>query len=154
VLFTLGLGVGIPVVALGIARNFAADWNVTYSFFLGSQYNYWGSLLVSLGFLSGVMLLCKTNVLRPVVWPLCKVGQMALTNYLAQTVVCTTLFYGHGFGLFCRLSRVEQACVVAAILASQLVLSPIWLHYFRFGPCEWLWRSLSYWQRQPLRRGG
>ena len=77
---------------------------------------------------------------------------MALTNYLMQSVICTAIFYGHGLGQFARFSRVEQILTVAAVWALQLLVSPIWLRYFRFGPCEWLWRSLSYRKRQPLWR--
>ncbi len=76
---------------------------------------------------------------------------MALTNYLLQSIVCTLIFYGHGLGYFGYASRVEQILLVAAIWAAQLLLTPIWLRRFRFGPVEWAWRSLSYWRRQPQR---
>ena len=77
---------------------------------------------------------------------------MALTNYLMQSVICTTIFYGHGFGLFGQVSRVQQALFVAGIWAVQIVLSSLWMSRFRFGPAEWVWRSLSYWRIQPMRR--
>jgi uncharacterized protein len=76
---------------------------------------------------------------------------MALTNYLMQSVLCTWVFYGHGLGLIGRLSRVEQMGVVAVVWAVQLALSPWWLWHFRFGPAEWLWRSLTYGRPQPWR---
>ena len=79
------------------------------------------------------------------------VGQMALSNYVAQTIICTALFYGFGFGLFGKLERHELLYVVAAIWVAQLAWSPLWLRAFRFGPLEWAWRSLTYWQRQPMR---
>ncbi len=141
---------GAPLIMLGIRRNFAADWDVTYSFFLGTQFNYWGSLLVSLGYVGAIMLVCKSGKLKRLTWPLARVGQMALSNYLLQTVVCTLLFYGHGLGQFGRFSRVEQILTVLAVSAVQVIVSLVWLRYFRFGPFEWLWRSLSYWKRQPL----
>lgn len=78
---------------------------------------------------------------------------MALTNYLMQTILCTTLFYGYGLGLFGQLDRASLAVVVVAIWALQLWCSPIWLQHFRFGPVEWLWRSLIYGTMQPLRSG-
>jgi uncharacterized protein len=65
-------------------------------------------------------------------------------------VIATTIFYGHGFALFGRVSRVEQAGVVVAIWIVQIVLSVLWLRYFRFGPMEWLWRTVTYGERQPL----
>jgi len=63
------------------------------------------------------------------------------------------MFYGHGLGLFGKVPRVEQFAIVLVIWAVQLAVSPIWLRYFLFGPLEWLWRSLTYWQWEPLRRG-
>lgn len=82
---------------------------------------------------------------------LAAVGQMALSNYLAQTIICTALFYGFGFGLFGEFRRHELYYVVAAIWIAELIWSPIWLRYYRFGPFEWAWRSLTYWKLQPMR---
>ncbi|MDE0864228.1 MAG: DUF418 domain-containing protein [Rubripirellula sp.] len=113
--------------------------------------NYWGSPLISLGYVGAIMLIYKSDVCSKMTWPLARVGQMALSNYLLQTLVCTWLFYGHGFGQFGRFSRVEQMMTVLAVSALQLIISSIWLRYFRFGPFEWLWRSLSYWKPPPLR---
>ncbi len=144
--------IGAPVIIYGIQRNFAANWDVTYSMFLGGQFNYWASLLVSLGWVGLVMLACKTAAAGAITRPLAAVGRMALTNYLMQTIICTTIFYGHGFGKFGEFSRVEQLLTVLGVLAFQLIVSPIWLRYFRFGPFEWLWRSLTYLKLQPMRR--
>ncbi len=78
---------------------------------------------------------------------------MAFTNYILQTVICTFIFYGHGLGLFCRIERLGQMVVVLSVWALMLYISPLWLQRFRFGPLEWLWRSLTYWKRQPFRLG-
>ena len=77
---------------------------------------------------------------------------MALTNYLSHSVICAIIFTGVGFALFGELHRYQLYYVVAGIWLFQLISSPIWLHYFRFGPVEWLWRSLTYGERQPMRR--
>jgi uncharacterized protein len=151
-LIATGALVGIPLVAYGVHCNFAADWSVDYSFFLGNQYNYWGSLLISIGYVGMIMIACRVSRLARITRPLAAVGRMALTNYLLQTIICTTVFYGHGLGQFSCFSRVEQILTVVAIWAVQLIVSPIWLKHFRFGPFEWLWRSLSYWRFQPMRR--
>ena len=148
----VGLLVGLPVVALGVLLHFQAGWSVEYSFFQGQQPNYWGSLLVSLGYVSLVMLWCKRSQGDRLQRSLAAVGQMALSNYLLHTVICTLLFYGHGLGLFGQVSRVGQAAVVVAIWLLQLVISPIWLRHYRFGPLEWVWRCLTYWKLQPFRR--
>jgi len=142
---------GIPTTMYGIHLNFTTSWSMSYSLFLGDQFNYWASLLISLGYTSTIMLIFKLPELAKLVWPLGRVGQMALSNYLLQTVLCTLLFYGHGLAQFGNFSRVEQAFTVLALSIVQLAFSCIWLNYFRFGPLEWLWRSLTYWQLQPLR---
>jgi len=149
-LVALAVLVGAPVVMLGIHRNFEMGWDVAYSFFFGNQFNYWGSILISLGYVGAIMLVCQSKRLSRLTWPLARVGQMALSNYLLQTTVCTLLFYGHGLGQFGRFSRVDQILTVLVVSLLQLVVSLVWLNYFRFGPCEWLWRSLSYWKRQPF----
>jgi len=76
---------------------------------------------------------------------------MALSNYLTHSIVCTTLFYGYGFNLFGTINRTGLASIVLIIWVTQLLLSPIWLRHFRYGPAEWLWRSLTYWKLQPMR---
>ena len=80
-------------------------------------------------------------------------GRMAFTNYLGTTLLCTTLFYGYGFGLYGHLSRAELYLVVFAIWALMLLWSKPWLEHFRYGPFEWLWRSLARLRPQPIRGG-
>lgn len=146
------LVVGLPVIAWGLHETQASGWEAGFSVFLAGQYNWWGSVLVALGWASLVMLVCQSARLGRFTRPLAAVGQMALTNYLLQSVVCTTIFYGHGLGLFASLTRAQQMGIVVAVWALQLVLSPIWLRYFRFGPVEWLWRASTYGRLPPIRR--
>ncbi len=80
------------------------------------------------------------------------VGQMAFTNYIMQSIICTTLFYGFGLGWFADLERYQLYYVVGAIYLAQLVWSELWLKKFYFGPLEWLWRSLTYGKTQPFSR--
>jgi uncharacterized protein len=98
------------------------------------------------------MLACKSVAMAPVTWLLARAGQMAFTNYLTQSLICTSIFYGHGLGYFGRFGRAELALFVVGIWALQLAWSPLWLRYFTFGPAEWAWRSLTYWKLQPLLR--
>ena len=147
-----GLLGGLPLAAYGIWRNVAAGWDIRYSFFFGPQWNYWAGLLVALGYCGVVMLACRSGARAPATRRLAAVGRMAFTNYLLQTVICTTLFYGHGFGLYGRIPRTGQALVVLAIWAALLIVSPIWLRHFHFGPLEWLWRTLTYATPPPFRR--
>jgi uncharacterized protein len=78
-------------------------------------------------------------------------GRMAFTNYLATSLICTTLFYGYGLGWYGLLSRAQLYLVVLAIWALMLLWSKPWLARFRYGPFEWFWRSLARWRFQPMR---
>lgn len=80
------------------------------------------------------------------------VGEMPLTNYLLQTVLCTLLFYGYGMGFFGDLKPGHLYFIVLELWIIQLVFSVVWLRTFRLGPAEWLWHSLVWWERQPLQR--
>ena len=150
-LVAVAVVLGLPLVAWGIAIDFARGWTLR-SLFVGVQFNYWPSIAVSLGYVGAVMLACRTRALHALTRPFAAVGRTALTNYLLQTVLCTTLFHGHGLGWFGSVDRVGQVGVVAAVWAVQLVVSPFWLRRFRFGPAEWAWRSLTCGTRLPLRR--
>jgi uncharacterized protein len=83
---------------------------------------------------------------------LAPVGQMALTTYLSQSVVSTFLFYGWGLGLIGRVGPALCIPLTLAIFSAQILASRWWLQRFRFGPVEWLWRSLAYGKPQPMRR--
>jgi len=148
----IGLVPGFALVLFGMKTNFDNNFSMEYSFFLGSQFNYWGSLLVSLGYLGLVVLFVKSGIMPWLQRSLKAVGQMAFTNYLMQTIICTTIFYGHGFGLYGKLERTEQILIVLVIWIFQIIVSPMWLKYFRYGPFEWLWRSLTYWRFQSIRK--
>jgi uncharacterized protein len=148
----LGLLIGIPIIAFGVHQEFAHHWSLRESFFLDFQYNYWASLLVCLFWIGLVMLICQKSWLPGARRRLAAVGRMAFTNYLTHTIVCTFIFYGWGLGFFGKVSRVGQFEIVLVIWAAQLIISPWWLDHFQFGPFEWLWRSLTYWKPQPMRK--
>ncbi len=80
-------------------------------------------------------------------------GRMAFTNYLVTSIVCTTIFYGYGFGLYGQLQRAELYLVVFGMWAAMLLWSQPWLERFQYGPLEWLWRSLSRMSAQPMNGG-
>ncbi len=147
----IGLGLGVPLTLHTIALQQGCGWDPIPSFFVHIQYAYWGSLLMALAYVSLVLLVSKSGLCRRLISRLAAVGRMAFSNYLAHTLICTTLFMGHGLGLFGSVERTGQAAIVAAIWVAQLVWSPWWLARFRYGPAEWLWRSLSYMKRQPFR---
>jgi uncharacterized protein len=84
--------------------------------------------------------------------PIAAAGRMALTNYLMQSVVCTLLFYGYGLGLHDRVGVAQGVLVTVVLWGVQVVVSTLWLSRYAYGPMEWLWRSLTYGQRVPMRR--
>jgi uncharacterized protein len=146
----LGYGLGLPVVGLGAYRLIENDFDVVYLFGGGAEFNDFGSMLVALGHLGTVVSIFKAGLATWLTSGLAAVGRMALSNYLMQSLICTTLFYGYGLALFGALDRIQLLGVVVAIWLLQLSYSPFWLRFFRFGPVEWLWRSLTYGKSQPM----
>src|SRR5215831_17180510 len=147
-----GYGIGLPFGAL-------CTWQVLENGFGPLAILRWEFLpydiqriLVGLAHASVVLLIVQAGVLKWVTRPLAGVGQTALSNYLGTTVICALVFYGWGFGMFGRLPFYKLFYVVTAIWVVNLVASTIWLKYFRFGPLEWVWRSLTYWRVQPMLR--
>lgn len=145
-----GLGLGLPLIAIGVMLDFHYDWDFEMSFFYFSQLNYWGSVLVAIGYIGIIALMCKISTRGFIPKRLAQVGQMSLTNYLLQSVICTYFFYGHGLGFFGDLDRSAQGVMVLMLWVFFLGFSAVWLNYFRYGPFEWLWRSLSYGKLQPM----
>jgi len=80
------------------------------------------------------------------------VGQMAFSNYLLQSILCGLIFNSYGLAMYGKMQRFEIYYVVAALWLFQIILCNIWLRYYRFGPFEWAWRSLTYWKRMPFRK--
>jgi uncharacterized protein len=143
---------GLMIAGFGLFQNFERDWEFAYSMFIGSQFNYWGSLLMIFSYICLVMMFYKSAGMLPLKSRLAAVGRMALTNYLLQSIICVFIFYGIGLGLYGQVSRTMQLVIVLLIWSLQLIYSKSWLNHFFFGPFEWLWRSLTYRKRQPFRR--
>jgi uncharacterized protein len=148
----LGLVVGLPLTITEGVRQFARGWEPIPSFMIDSVFGSWGSILMALGYLGLIFLAVSRGWLAGMQSRLAAVGRMALSNYLMHTVLCTFLFYGRGLGLFGKVPHIGLLGVVLSVWALQLWLSPWWLARFRFGPLEWVWRSLTYLQKQPFRR--
>ena len=146
-----GLVVGVPLEVLYVVLQGVGDRRAIMVLAL-TAVDWFGTIGMALAYLSTVGLLCLRGAWVARLRPVASVGQMALTNYLMHSIVCTTIFYSYGFGLFGRISHGGALLIVVAIFAAQLVISPIWLRHFRFGPAEWAWRSLTYWRMQPMRR--
>jgi uncharacterized protein len=111
-----------------------------------------GVVPLALAYAAGFVLLWRQPSWQARLAHLAPTGRMALTNYLMQTLIGITIFYGIGFGFGLRMGATWFPLLALAILMSQTLLSRWWLERFRFGPMEWLWRSLTYRHWQPLRR--
>lgn len=136
--------VGFPLVIFGLIDNERHGFDIVRMALVGTQTNVIGSVPIALGHAAALLLLVRLGAVGAVRRVLAATGRMALTNYLAQTIICTTIFYGYGLGLYGKLDRPATLGIVAAIWALQLTWSPLWLSRFRFGPAEWAWRTLTY----------
>jgi uncharacterized protein len=111
-----------------------------------------GALVLALGLLSGLVWLWHQPRWRPRLRPLTAVGRMGFTNYITQSVVCTWIFHGFGLGLYNRVGPLAGAMIGLTLFTLQIPLSLWWLRHFRFGPLEWVWRSLAYGRAPAFRR--
>ena len=147
----LALGYGIGVTVNIVETRWIIDHRFSAVSFAQANISYdLGRLAITIGHLGALLLFVRSGTLAWLRRAFAAVGQMAVTNYLTHSVVCGFLFIGlHWYN---RLERHELYYVVFAIWAAQLAISPLWLKHFRFGPVEWLWRSLTYMKRQPMRR--
>ena len=148
----IGYGIGIPVNSYTAWVMISSNFDPVVHQFAASIYDL-GRLSIALGHLGLIMLMVKAGWFRGAIARLSAVGQTAFSNYVLHSVVTAFLFTGYGFQLYGHLQRYQLYLVVLAIWAVNLIASPIWLRHYRFGPLEWCWRSLTYWKRQPMRKG-
>ena len=148
----IGLSVGPALSIIGLLLHAQNGWNALYSPFAGQIFNHVATLFTASGYVALIMLWSRTDRWRKLQDALANVGKMALTNYIGQSLIATFIFYGWGLGLFGGVNRAAQLLLVAAIWGFQIVFSSWWLARFRYGPLEWLWRSLALGRLQPLRK--
>lgn len=148
-----GLLVGLPAnLLIALARS-SVNGNLLSPLLLLSQplLLVTGPLLTA-GYVGAFAALARRPAIHRLLRPLAAAGRMALSNYLMQSIVCTTLFYSYGLGLFGQVGAFAGLALTFGLWSVQLIVSWLWLRAFRFGPLEWLWRSLTYGRRQPMRR--
>jgi len=110
-----------------------------------------GSTALCLGYAAAIILAAQHDGWKRIVSPLGPVGRLALTTYIVQTLMFTTLFYGYAFGQVFRMGPAEMTAYAVLFFSIQIVACAWWVRRFRFGPMEWLWRTLSYFRVQPIR---
>lgn len=151
----IGYGLGIPIGWVIVDSAFVSATN--FGDYVDSlripheTFAEFRRVFLTIGHASLVMLVYRSKIVPWLMKALSNVGQMAFTNYLMQSIICTWFFYGYGFGNYNKLYFHQLYYVVLAVWIFQLIFSSIWLRYFRFGPFEWLWRSLTYWKKQPMK---
>jgi uncharacterized protein len=141
---------GAMITILGVLFNDYYGWNPADLDFPGMEFNYWGSLLSAFGYMAlGNTVAIHAaqhagGLIAAAVAPIRAVGKTALSNYIMQNLICTTIFYGHGFGEYGYISRIGCLEITLAIWAFQLFVSTLWLRRFNQGPLEWLWHKGVY----------
>ncbi len=152
----VGYGVGIPLGWAYFNGGFIG-WNTNIASYVDAyRVPHWElydfrRFFLCLGHASLLMLIFRSRLVPWLMRAVANVGQMAFTNYLMQSVICTWFFYGYGFDYYNSLRFHQLYYVVFSVWIFQLIFSSIWLRFFRFGPFEWLWRSLTYWRKQPMK---
>ena len=149
-----GLAVGLPLALMAWYLGQSTSWSVE------SYFAYWGimplnilaSVALVMAYVSVIILLCRYQWAMPFQKKVQALGQTALSNYLLQSLIGTTIMYGYGFGMWGELARWQLVLLMLAIWSLQLYLAPLWLRYFRQGPVEYIWRCLSYLSLPAIRR--
>jgi uncharacterized protein len=155
-----GYGLGIPLSVWSFYYNFQTSGTMEANLlrleqipivWMGLVYPF-QRILIVMGHAAALILISQAGWLPSLLARLAAVGRMAFTNYIMHSLICTFFFFGYGLNYFGELQFYQLYYLVLAIWILQLFLSPIWLKSMLFGPLEWLWRCLTYWQLQPLRR--
>ena len=141
------VGNGVYVIFLEGVNRSEASWQSLVAV-IGQTL---GAPALAMSYMAAITLLVQHDAWRARLGPLAAVGRMALTNYLLQSLVATTIFYGYGFGLFGQIGPAVGILFTLAIFTAQIPLSVWWMSRFQFGPVEWLWRTLTYLRWQPIR---
>ncbi len=156
----LGWGLGLGLFASGVgllvgqlfSRKIISPDSVPWLPFVMGPMRHLGEVGMAAAYVSGITLLFQRETWRRWLSVIAPVGRMALTNYFLQSVMGVLLFYGYGLGLMGRLGPAAHLGMAVALFALQTVFSHLWLARFRFGPAEWVTRSLTYGKAQPMCR--
>ncbi|BBM87607.1 DUF418 domain-containing protein [Candidatus Uabimicrobium amorphum] len=133
---------GTTIVLWGIIHKLQQAFAFEYCITLGTLWNLVGTIPLALSYVAMIILWCQSNFITKFRDTLSSVGRMSLTNYFGQSIICSFIFYYLGF--FGDLVRFQQLIVVILIWIAQIIFSKLWLQRFTFGPCEYLWRYMTY----------
>lgn len=146
-----GLSIGLMLSIAGAFISLHPVAKVAIEVQAGGQtIFYYGQFVLCAGYIGMfVKLASKAWFIKSFSW-LAPLGKMALTNYITHSIILTTIFYGYAGGMFGQIARGNQMLIVVAVILAQVIFCTLWLKFFRFGPLEWLWRSITYMKFQPL----
>lgn len=152
-MFIIGLGLGLVLSYFRLKPLIDHQFNY-FDYTKDTPFEFYeiSRTFRAIGIFGLIMLLYKSGWFKWLFTLMRPVGQMAFTNYLMQSLLVGLFFYGVALGYFGKLERHEIYYVVGATWLLEIVWSHIWLRYFRFGPLEWAWRSLTYWKKQPMKK--
>ncbi|WP_164016580.1 DUF418 domain-containing protein [Pyxidicoccus trucidator] len=148
----IGSGAGLVMQQLMLRKILTPETLPTWMPFAMAPLRHLGELGFAAVYVSGITLLFQRATWQKLLGVLAPVGRMALTNYLSQTVLSVLFFYGYGLGNITKVGPAACFALCLAVFCVQGVFSHLWLSRFRFGPAEWVWRSLTYGKAQPMRR--
>ena len=137
--------IGIMFSSYGLFASYENQWNGPWSMTLGHNITYISSLLMAFAYMSLLIYWSTSKRGRRIQNRLKAVGRMAFTNYILSSLLCTLIFYGHGFAYFASLDRLEQWVVIVPIWFLILFLSKWVLNRYTQGPLEFIWRKMTYW---------
>jgi uncharacterized protein len=147
-----GLFIGLPLsILLWISDELTNPTGTTIEILIYTISMSIGIPAMSIFYIASIVLWHQRKPKLALWHSLSNVGRMALSNYLGQSVICTFLFYSYGLGLYGKVSPAESVLITLAIFGVQLILSAWWLKRFRFGPMEWVWRSITYFRIPPMK---
>jgi uncharacterized protein len=147
----IGFAISLPLTAAGVLKAYASHFYfldaekwMYFPFYIGRES---GSLAIS----AVVILIVKSGFLKNPQRLLAAVGRTAFSNYILTSIICQTIFVWGPWKLYDKLEYYQQMYVVLGVWAFNLIASPLWLRSFAYGPLEWIWRSLTYGAKQPIR---
>lgn len=136
--------IALIISGTGLYRSYQSEWNGIWVMNIGHHYNYIASAFMAMAYLAIIMIWSKSSWFARFKLRLQAVGRMAFTNYILTSVICISIFYGHGLGLFGKLDRLEQWLVIVLVWIFILLISKPILDRYGKGPLEALWRKLTY----------
>lgn len=131
-------------IIIGLYWQYVHEWSMTYSFYHGRWYNHLATPFMVIAYVLLIGHVFNLPIIKYFRGAVANYGRMAFSNYIGQTLICTSLFYGYGLGWFARFDRLQLMGIVALIIVVQIIFSNLWLSLFRYGPLEWVWRLLTF----------